>query len=118
MSINGTTHKKATNFKDMLNGIYKSDQSKNKPEKETQEILTLRNQIEARTIASVMKDEATLGLFRFLKQLKEQIEKQIRANDAKKLARSDNKSRAICCDHAEFIQLKRKILEVIIIGFV
>ncbi|KAL3273581.1 hypothetical protein HHI36_015015 [Cryptolaemus montrouzieri] len=60
-------------------------------------ILTLRNQIEAaRTVASVKKDEATFGFSRFLeKQLKELIEKQIRADDAKKLAESDNKSTAI-----------------------
>ncbi|KAL3287934.1 hypothetical protein HHI36_002390 [Cryptolaemus montrouzieri] len=64
-----------------------SEQSKSKRvEKETQGILTLRNQIEAATtIASVKKDEATFGLLRFLKkQLKEQIRKQIRVNDAKK----------------------------------
>ncbi|KAL3273580.1 hypothetical protein HHI36_015014 [Cryptolaemus montrouzieri] len=74
-----------------------SEQSKSKPEKETQEILILRNQIEAaRTVASVKKDEATFGFLRFLeKQLKEQIEKQIRADDAKKLAESDNKNRTI-----------------------
>ncbi|KAL3288319.1 hypothetical protein HHI36_002767, partial [Cryptolaemus montrouzieri] len=50
----------------------------------------------ARTIASVKKDETTFGLLRFLKkEPKEQIEKQIRANDAKKLAASDNENRAI-----------------------